>query len=59
MKIVNFNIDNWSMLDLKSDPEYQSEAQFTIRDVIAAAEHISSANMDDEYCLTTQREYTH
>lgn len=58
MKALNLHVDNWSMLDPKSDPDFRSEPQYHATDVISAADDISRANID-RLCDLSDREYVH
>jgi hypothetical protein len=58
MKALNLHVDNWSMLDPKSDRDFQSEPQYLATDVISAADDISHANTDP-LCELSDREYVH
>lgn len=59
MKALNLHIDNWSMLDPKSDRDYQSESQFNNTDVISAVDSISNTNINEPLCEISDREYVH
>lgn len=58
MKALNLHVDNWSMLDPKSDRDFQPEPQYHATDVISAADDISRTNID-QLCDLSDREYVH
>lgn len=59
MKTLNLNVENWSMLDPKSDRDYQKEADFPAEDLVSSLDYISQTNIVEPLCDTAEREYTH
>lgn len=59
MKALNLNIENWSMLDPRSDRDYPKESSLPAADFVALADDISNANIDEPLCDLAERDYTH
>ncbi len=59
MKTLNLNVENWSMLDPKSDRDYQKENDFPTEDFVSSLDYISQTNIVEPLCDTAEREYTH
>lgn len=53
IKILNLNIDHWSMLDFVDS----SEPQQFHHDIVSTLESISHANIDDVLCDYNDHEY--
>lgn len=59
MKTLNLNIENWSMLDPKSDRDYQKESPLPADDIVSSADYISQTNIDEPLCDMAERDYIH
>lgn len=59
MKTLNLNVENWSMLDPKSDRDYQSESAYPTEDFVSSLDYISQTNIIEPLCDIAEREYTH
>lgn len=59
MKTLNLNVENWSMLDPKSDRDYQSESAYPAEDFVSSLDYISQTNIIEPLCDIAEREYTH